>query len=431
MIYNIYEFNRYLSLGVNALASSITDANKSFLSISTSYLKNNPFSPFSMSNLNSHSPNIYSMAGFELLRRLTKDYKKPEFEINEVIINNKSYKVNQSTVHAKHFCNLLKFEKIPSNKKERDLFSSQSTILIVAPLSGHHATLLRETVRKLLENHHVYITDWIDAKNVPVSGGDFGLDDYVCYLDEFMDEVKKTNKSFSLLAVCQPVVPALASVCLRNQSSKPLPSSLILMGGPVDARKCPTSVNEFATSHSLNWFESNLIYKVPLGYDGSGREVYPGFLQHMGFVAMNPNHHYQSHVDYHKSLLYGYDDKAEKHKQFYNEYNAVLDLPAKYYLDTIDEVFHKFSLAKGKMKINKEKIQPEKLKNMRLLTIEGEKDDISGTGQTRAALDLCKSIPTENKKHFTAQGVGHYGLFSGKRWRENIAPVISSFIDKK
>jgi poly(3-hydroxybutyrate) depolymerase len=295
----------------------------------------------------------------------------------------------------------------------------------VAPLSGHHSTLLRDTVRSLLHDHKVFITDWTDARMVPLSEGPFHLDDYVEYVQEF---IRHIGPDVHVISVCQPTVPVLAAVSLMASRGEPLPRSLTMMGGPIDARTSPTAVNDLAVNKSHSWFENNVIFRVPPNCPGAGRRVYPGFLQHSGFVAMNPNRHVSSHYDYFQDLIRGDGDSADAHREFYDEYNAVLDLPAEYYLDTIRTVFQDFALVNGTWHVRGEHVRPQDISGCALLTVEGELDDITGGGQTRAAHGLCAGIPHEHQFHYDVKGAGHYGIFSGRRWREKVYPEVRGFI---
>ena len=299
------------------------------------------------------------------------------------------------------------------------------TVLIVAPLSGHHSTLLRDTVRALLRDHKVFITDWTDARMVPLDAGPFHLDDYVTYVQEF---IRHIGPEVNVISVCQPTVPVLAAISLLASNGEATPRTMTMMGGPIDARKSPTAVNNLAMNKSHNWFEHNVIYRVPVNYPGSGRAVYPGFLQHSGFVAMNPDRHLSSHYDYFLDLVRGDGDSADSHREFYDEYNAVLDMPAEYYLDTIKTVFQDFALVNGTWHVNGQLVRPQDIKTTALLTIEGELDDISGAGQTRAAHDLCTGIAKTRQFHYDVVGAGHYGIFSGRRWREKVYPEVKQFI---
>ena len=301
-------------------------------------------------------------------------------------------------------------------------------MLVVAPLSGHHATLLRDTVRTLLRDHEVWVTDWIDARMVPLSKGPFHLDDYVDYVRSF---IRLLSPELNVMSVCQPTVPVLAAISLMADAGETFaPKTMVMMGGPIDARRGKTEVNNLATKKQLSWFEQNLISRVPAKYPGYMRLVYPGFMQHFGFVAMNPDRHLNAHWDYFNHLLEGDDDSAEAHRRFYDEYNAVLDLPAEYYIDTVKTVFQEFALPKGRMFVRETLVRPEAIRQTALLTIEGELDDISGFGQTEAAHQLCKSIPIAWREHYRVPRVGHYGIFSGRRWRELIYPRVREFIAK-
>jgi poly(3-hydroxybutyrate) depolymerase len=285
-------------------------------------------------------------------------------------------------------------------------------------------------VRTLLQDHKVYITDWIDARMVPLEAGPFHLDDYVNYVQDF---IRKVGPGVHVISGCQPTVPVLAAVSLMASRGEVTPKTMTMMGGPIDARKSPTAVNNLAMNKSYEWFENNVIYRVPQNYPGATRRVYPGFLQHTGFVAMNPDRHATSHYDYFLDLVRGDDDNVESHRQFYDEYNAVLDMPAEYYLDTIKTVFQDFALVNGTWKVRNPKgkeelVKPQDIKTTALLTVEGELDDISGAGQTKAAHDLCTGVPKTRQKHYDVIGAGHYGIFSGRRWRDLAYPEVRAFI---
>ncbi len=373
----------------------------------------NPFSLFS------YTPASQKIAaGSELIARLVRHYEKPPFDLDHTLIAGREVAVSERIVLEKPFCKLLHFARATPHDDPR--------VLLVAPLSGHHATLLRDTVRALLPNHDVFITDWTDARLVPLAEGGFHFADYVSYLQEFMTHL---GSNLHVIAVCQPTVPLLAAVSLMAVREDPAqPASMTLMGGPIDTRRAQTEVNRFAKSHSLRWFESQVIGRVPLKYPGYTRRVYPGFLQHAGFVAMNQDRHLQAHTDFYNHLIQGDGDSAKAHRKFYDEYNAVMDLPAEYYLETIDMVFHKHMLPLGEMQIKGERVNPAAIRKTALFTIEGELDDISGIGQTEAAHDLCSAIPKMRKQHYLVPGVGHYGIFSGRRWRETICPSVARFI---
>lgn len=365
-------------------------------------------------------------AGFELLHRLGKDYEKPEFGIRSVQAHGHSLPVVEIEVASKPFCRLLRFKRYSDSAQVVNDLKDDPKVLVVAPLSGHHSTLLRDTVRTLLGEHKVWITDWIDARMVPREQGDFSLDDYVSYLRDFIRQIGSEN--LHILSVCQPTVPVLAALSLMADDGEILPQSVTLMGGPIDTRESPTKVNNLATNKPLSWFENNVICEVPPNYPGRGRRVYPGFLQHTGFIAMNPGRHFQSHWDFYEQLVRGDLEDADGHRRFYDEYNAVLDMPAQYYLDTIRVVFQQHLLPRGRWEINGQLVRPAALQDIRMMTIEGELDDISGIGQTRAALDLCSGIPDKQKRHLEVSGAGHYGIFSGRRWRESVYPDVRDFI---
>src|SRR5690606_7114541 len=406
MLYGLHELQRAF---LNPL-SRFTD--------SGSLLFSHPYSPLAYTPVSRHIA-----ATYELVHRLGKDYEKPLWRLDETSVEGQQVSVNVNVVLQKPFCNLIHFKRaLPAGR------ASDPRVLLVAPLSGHHATLLRDTVRSLLPNHEVYVTDWIDARMVPTSQGPFHLNDYVHYVRDFL---RWLGPNTHVISVCQPTVPVMAAVSLMAADDEPCqPTSMVMMGGPIDTRQSPTQVNRLATTKPYAWFEDTVIHRVPGRYAGAGRRVYPGFLQHAGFVAMNPDRHLKSHYDFYLDLLRGDDDDAESHRRFYDEYNAVLDLPAEFYLDTISIVFQEHRLPRKTWEIDGQPVDPGVIKKPALLTIEGELDDISGLGQTRAAIDLCSGIPAERKKHFTAQNCGHYGIFSGRRWRQIICPLIAEFIRK-
>lgn len=404
MLYDLHELRRAF---LSPLAAFTDTSSKLF---------SHPYSPFS------YTPVSRQIAAtYELVHRLGKEYEKPEWGLNTTQVDGNDVEVTEHTFVEKPFCNLVHFQRGGTENRARD-----PSILLVAPLSGHHATLLRDTVRSLLPRHEVYVTDWVDARMVPLEHGSFHLDDYVLYIQDF---IRALGPDVHVMAVCQPTVPVLAAVSLMASNQDPcLPRSMIMMGGPIDARESPTQVNSLATTKSYSWFENNVIEKVPARYPGVGRRVYPGFLQHAGFIAMNPDRHVQSHYDFYLSLLEGDGQDAEAHRRFYDEYNAVLDMPAEFYLDTIKYVFQDYSLATRQWVINGQTVDPSAISSVALFTIEGELDDISGQGQTRAAQQLCSAIPSKLRKHFTAPKCGHYGIFSGRRWRQLICPKIETFI---
>ncbi len=407
MLYQLHEMNRTL------LSPLIQWAEAS------SKLFTNPVSPFA------HTPFAQRIAaGYELMFRLGKEYEKPAFGITHTEVHGIQTAIIEDVAVDKPFCKLIHFRKDRHHPKLKDL--KQPAVLLVAPLSGHHATLLRDTVRALLTDHDVYITDWTDARMVPMDQGAFHLHDYIYYVQDF---IRFLGEGVNVISVCQPTVPVLAAISLMaSAKEKILPKTMVMMGGPIDPSKSPTAVNDLATNKPYTWFENNVIYNVPPNYPGYGRRVYPGFLQHAGFVAMNPRRHAQSHWEFYLHLREGDNESAEEHRKFYDEYNAVLDMPAEYYLETIKTVFQDHALPQGTWDVEGKRVRPQDIKTVALFTIEGELDDISGSGQTRAAHELCAGIPKDMKQHYTAPKCGHYGIFSGRRWREMISPRITDFI---
>jgi poly(3-hydroxybutyrate) depolymerase len=328
--------------------------------------------------------------------------------------------VKELVVDNKAFCHLIKFTL--EDQKNRD------KVLLVAPLSGHHSTLLKGTVEALLIDHDVYITDWLDSRDIPVSHGDFSFDCYVTYLIEFLQSM---GPNVHMVAISQPAVQALiATAVLAQQQSDVTPKSLTLMAGPIDVSKQPTRVNELAHERSLSWFESNAIMSVPVGYAGSGRKVYPGFLQLGGFLSMNPQAHAKKHMKFFQNLLFGEQEDADRFRAFYDEYMAVLDMPAEFYLETIERVFQGNELAQGKITYLGEPVDFTSIKHTALLTVEGELDDIVGIGQTKAAQGICSNIPKNMRQHHEQEGAGHYGIFSGSKFRETVRPLMTQFIKK-
>jgi poly(3-hydroxybutyrate) depolymerase len=372
-------------------------------------------------------------AGYALMHRLGKDYEKPEFGIRTVNVDGVDVAIHERVEVDKPFCELRRFKRFTDDPATLTRLKGQPPVLIVAPLSGHYATLLRDTVRTMLKDHKVYITDWKNARLVPMSDGEFHLDDYVNYVQEFIRHLQGIYGNCHVISVCQPTVPVLAAVSLMASRGEKTPVTMTMMGGPIDARKSPTAVNNLAMNKSFEWFENNVIYRVPTNFPGAGRRVYPGFLQHTGFVAMNPDRHATSHYDYFKDLIKGDDASAEAHRKFYDEYNAVLDMDADYYLETIQTVFQDFKLVNGTWDVRSpegklERVRPQYIKKTALLTVEGELDDISGSGQTEAAHDLCTGIVRKEQHHLEIPGAGHYGIFSGRRWRDVVYPHVKRFI---
>jgi len=385
---------------------------------SASQLYTNPYSPLS------YAPGARRIAAtLELTHRIGKKYEKPEWRIEEVQTPAGPASVTPVLVADKPFCNLIHFEKSLAHQSA----PAGPKLLIVAPLSGHHATLLRDTVRVMLEHHDVYITDWVDARMVPIEDGTFSLTSYVGYVQEF---IRMLSPDLHLISVCQPTVPVLGAVSLMASQGDPAyPLTMTMMGGPIDTRVGETGVNDLAKQRDIGWFRRNVVHLVPSNFPGFMRRVYPGFLQHAGFIAMNPGRHANSHWDYFQHLVKGGEDESvEAHREFYDEYNAVLDLDASFYLDTIEVVFQDHLLPRGLWDVNGQRVKPATIQKTALLTIEGELDDISGPGQTEAAHALCTGIPNAHRRHETIEGAGHYGIFSGRRWRSMVAPKIAAFI---
>jgi poly(3-hydroxybutyrate) depolymerase len=416
MLYQIYETQR-------ALMEPFAD-----FAQAAAKLYSNPLSPLGKNNFSQRVS-----AGYDLLYRLGKDYEKPTFGLQTIEVDGVDVAIHERVELDKPFCELRRFKRFSDDVETLTKLKGQPAVLIVAPLSGHYATLLRDTVKTMLKDHKVYITDWKNARLVPLADGEFHLDDYVNYVQEFIRHLQGIYGNCHVMSVCQPTVPVLAAVSLMASRGDLTPLSMTMMGGPIDARKSPTAVNNLAMNKSYEWFENNVIYKVPASFPGAGRKVYPGFLQHTGFVAMNPSNHAKSHYDYFEDLVKGDGVSAEVHRKFYDEYNAVLDMDAHYYLQTIKTVFQDFSLCNGTWNVRGvdgtvELVKPQDITTTALLTVEGELDDISGSGQTQAAHGLCSGIPAHQQHHMEAQGAGHYGIFSGRRWRDVVYPEVKAFI---
>ncbi|OFX00917.1 MAG: esterase [Alphaproteobacteria bacterium RIFCSPHIGHO2_12_FULL_63_12] len=368
-----------------------------------------------------------SAAALDVFEHATRRYPKPEWEITETMIGGRQVPVTIETAIDKPFCRLLHFRRDEKARRAARGGSAQDpAVLIVAPLSGHHATLLRGTVEAMLPGHDVYITDWKNARNVPLSEGRFDLNDYVDYLIGFLQEIGPRAHA---VAVCQPGPALLAAAALMAEESDPCrPASITIMGSPIDARRSPTVPNLLAQERKFEWFERNMIYTTPAPYTGVMRRVYPGFVQLYSFLSMNHDRHLNAHYDYFNHLVEGDGDNADKHRKFYDEYLSVLDLTEEFYLQTIREVFQEFSLAEGNFLHRGRRVRPEAITDIALMTVEGENDDISGIGQTQAAHDLCVNIPSEMKFDYIQPGVGHYGVFNGSRWRNEIQPRLAKFI---
>lgn len=359
-------------------------------------------------------------ASLETAIRVTQRYDKLGFNIHDVVVNDKPYKVREEVVVDKPFCQLIHFNRIGLSSKEK--------VLLVAPLSGHHATLLKGTVEALLPKHEIYITDWLDAREVPLSDGPFSFD---CYVEYLIDFINYLGKDVHVIAICQPTVQALiATAVMAQEKSENTPKTLALMAGPLDVGKNPTRVNDFSQQKPMSWFENVAIMQVPVGYPGEGRRVYPGFMQLGGFISMNHQTHMKKHMQYFQNLLFGEQEDADRFRAFYDEYMAVLDMPAEFYLETIERIFKNNEVANKAITYKGKLVDFNAIDNTALLTVEGANDDICGIGQTEAAQDICQSIPKHMRKHHLQPGAGHYGIFSGSMYRKNIRPLVTSFIEK-
>lgn len=358
-------------------------------------------------------------AGAELIERTTRRFGKPGFGLAETTVEGRKVPVTERIVTATPFCNLLNFAKPEGTP-------AQPRVLLVAPMSGHHATLLRGTVEALIADHDVYVTDWIDARLVPMAKGRFDLDDYI---ETVQGLIRFLGERTHVIAVCQPAVPVMAAVSLMAAADEPVQArSMTLMGGPIDPMANPTTPVKLAVERPLSWFERSVITTVPVYYPGAFRRVYPGFIQLSGFMSMNLDRHIKEHVGLFRHLVRGDGDSAEQHRRFYDEYLSVMDLPAEFYLQTIETVFQKHALPNGTWVSRDRKVEPAAIRKTALMTVEGELDDISAPGQTIAAQRLCSSLPDDMRKVHFQTGVGHYGIFNGRRWRESILPEIRGFI---
>ena len=400
MLYYAYEFQRQLAQPVRLWANAVEQASTS------------PYNPFAETWYGKSMA-----AGAEIVARMTRDYAKPAFGLATTEIDRRTVAVNEEILLRKPFCQLLRFH--------RDTPRRSPKVLLVAPMSGHYATLLRGTVEALLPDHDVHVTDWTDAREVPLAQGNFDLDDYIDYIVEFC---RYLGPDLHVIAVCQPSVPVMAAASLMAQARDPRqPRSLTLMGGPIDTRRSPTVPNDLAMRNSMMWFRQNVITTVPFHYPGALRRVYPGFLQLTSFISMNLDRHVNAHVRQFEHLVKGDDDSAEGHRRFYDEYLAVMDLTAEYYLQTIQVVFKEHLLPRGAWASRGRPIDPSAIETA-LMTVEGELDDISGIGQTKAAHILTPHIPGARHVHWEQPRVGHYGIFNGRKWREQIMPRVRDFI---
>jgi poly(3-hydroxybutyrate) depolymerase len=401
MLYDAYEMQRSLLAGASSLAN-----------FGAGWFQN-PANPFAYSSM---GPIV--AAALDVFAHASAPRGKPEFGFATTRVEGKTVAVREEIVLRKPFGQLKRFV--------REGVERGPKLLIVAPMSGHYATLLRGTVERMLPRHDVYITDWRDAKLVPTDAGKFDLDDYVDYLVAFLEHM---GPGAHMLAVCQPSVPCYAAAAVMSAAKNPCrPRTLTMMGGPIDTREAPTAVNTLATQRPYAWFQRNVIATVPYHYPGSGRAVYPGFLQLAGFMAMNLGDHLTSHWEMFKHLVDGDGEGAEATKRFYEEYRSVCDMTAEFYLQTVDAVFQRHLLPKGQLMHRGRRVDPAAITDVGLLAIEGERDDISGIGQTKAALDISKRLPASLKKYYLAEGVGHYGIFNGSKWRDRIAPAVEEWI---
>jgi poly(3-hydroxybutyrate) depolymerase len=405
MLYDAYEVQRSFLAGASKLAG-----------MGAGWL-NNPSNPWGYT---SAGPIV--AASLEVFSRAAAPHGRPRFGLRSTTVDGKHVAVHEEVLQRLPFGQLKHFA--------RDGIETGPAVLVVAPMSGHYATLLRGTVERLLPDYDVYITDWRDAKLVPQMAGSFDLDDYIDYLIGFLELIgARTGKRAHMLAVCQPAVPAFAATALMAEDkNKWRPKTLTMMGGPIDTRKAPTAVNTLATRRPHNWFQNNVIATVPMIYAGAGRKVYPGFLQLAGFMTMNLGSHLISHWEMFKHLVVGDEEGAEATRKFYDEYLSVCDMTAEFYLQTVDVVFQRHLLPKGQLTHRGRHVDPKAIRDTALLAIEGERDDISGVGQTKAALDIAAGLPKAKKQYFLAEDVGHYGIFNGRKWRERIAPVVEKFI---
>ena len=401
MLYNAYELQKSMFAGASAMAN-----------FGAGVLQNpaNPFAYFG------GGPILAS--ALEVFAHASAPRGKPEFGLESTVIDGRDVIVSEQIVLRRPFGQLKRFA--------REGVEGGPKLLIVAPMSGHYATLLRGTVERMLPFADVYITDWRDAKLVPLSDGKFDLDDYIDYIVDYLEHI---GPGAHMLAVCQPSVPCYAAACLMSADKHPCrPKTLTMMGGPIDTREAPTAVNTLATKRPHAWFEQNVIATVPMTYPGAGRKVYPGFLQLAGFMSMNLGSHMVSHWEMFKHLVQGDDDSADQTKDFYEEYRSVCDMTAEFYLQTIEVVFQKHAIANGTYTHRGRAVDPGAITDIALLAIEGERDDISGLGQTKAALSLAANLPTAKKRYLMAEGAGHYGIFNGSKWRTKIAPVVEEWI---
>ena len=404
MLYHAYELQRSWLSSASAWASIGAE------------MLSNPAMPFGYMGMGP-----VAASALEVFAHATATYGKPAWGIDSVEAGGKHWPVVEATVLNRPFGDLKRFHR-------ENLPEDAPRLLIVAPMSGHYATLLRGTVERMLENYVVYVTDWADARNVPLHEGHFDLDDYMDYVIEFLDHI---GPGAHTMAVCQPSVPVFAATAIMNRDKHPCtPKTLTMMGGPIDTRCSPTSVNDLAMERPIEWFRHNVIATVPMQYRGAGRDVYPGFMQLAGFMSMNLGNHMMSHYEMFKHLTVGDEASAQATKDFYDEYRSVCDMTAEFYLQTVEEVFQTHAIPNGTFMHRGKRIDLGDITGTALLAIEGERDDISGLGQTRAALELTPNLDASKKRYYMAEGAGHYGIFNGSKWRGKIAPVVEEFIAK-
>ena len=413
MLYHAHELQR-----------SWLNSASTFASIGVEML-NNPANPFNyVGPMGYMNIGPVAASALEVFAHATASYGKPAWNLEAIHVDGKPVAIVESPGVPRPFGDLKAFHR-------EDLPEDAPRLLVVAPMSGHYATLLRGTVERMVENSEVYITDWHDARDIPLAEGRFDLDDYIDYIIEFLQEIAQRNdgKAAHMIAVCQPSVPALAATALMNGANdKASPKTLTMMGGPIDTRESPTTVNDMAMKRPLSWFRQNVIATVPAQYAGSGRRVYPGFMQLASFMSMNLGNHMMSHYEMFKHLTVGDDESAQATKDFYDEYRSVCDMTAEFYLQTVEEVFQAHSLPNGTFVHRDKPVDLADITETALLAIEGERDDISGLGQTKAALDLTPKLSDRKKRYYMAEGAGHYGIFNGSKWRGKIAPGVEEFI---
>ncbi|WP_404382652.1 polyhydroxyalkanoate depolymerase [Caenispirillum salinarum] len=402
MLYQLHEFQHAAMAPMRAMAHAVHQ------------VYSNPWLPVSYTRV---AKTLVATA--DVFERATRKYPKPHFDLPTTTVDNSAVPVVEENALELPFCHLKHFKRMGVD-------TDHPRVLVVAPLSGHYATLLRGTVEALLPEHDVYITDWINARDVPLSAGKFCLDTYVDYVRAFL---RHLGPNTHVMAVCQPAVPVTAAAALMAEDEEPCrPASVTLMGGPIDTRANPTAVNDFATEKDMDWFHNHVIHTVPVHYEGRMRKVYPGFLQLSGFMSMNMDRHMDAHLRYFRHLIRGDGDSAEGHRKFYDEYMSVMDLPAEFYLQTIRKVFKEWQLPRGELEIDGRKVDLAAVRDIAFMSVEGEKDDITGVGQTKAVHDLLVNLPESKQRYYLQPKVGHYGIFNGRRWREEILPHVRTFI---